>query len=123
MEPINGLNQLATILRQKLAEKAEYSPIKKDAPQSTSSRPSPKIDSQTLQRQISEKLSAIPKHTRTDTKATKVFVEAVLQWEFGDELLNDNQLETMTLDIIKSMQTTPAIWGKMQTLIGSLEKQ
>ena len=51
-----------------------------------------------------------------------MFVEIVITWEFGEQLLQDPQFTELTKDVVKTMEQDPTTWKQLQTLLYELRR-
>ncbi|TQV73392.1 hypothetical protein FKG94_16950 [Exilibacterium tricleocarpae] len=120
MDPVNGLSQIVQILRQKLAERSSATRRLRDgAPAGTDTGPKPAAKSSLadIKRKIGERIRALPDEEREEARAVQVFVEAVMVWEFGDQLLQDPQFSALSKEVAQSMADHPQISQPLRLLI------
>ena len=124
MDSIKGLNQIAEILRQKMAERGSNlskSSSRADAsPSASRSQTAARPDTDEIKRRIGERIRSLQDDEKKDTKGAQVFVETVMTWEFGEHLLNDPQFTDLSNEVVKSIAENPAAWKKMQALLAEL---
>lgn len=121
MDPVKGINQIARILRQKISERSPSS-SKTDLNTSTlTAAPhggaAAKANVDELKRKIAERIKALSADDRRKTKAAQIFVEMVMTWEFGEQLLQDPQFTELSKEVVNAMAENPALWKKLQTLL------
>ena len=54
---------------------------------------------------------------RHGPRAAQVFVESVLAWEFGDEVLDDPDFVELTRQVRAAMTDDPMLWRKVQSVL------
>lgn len=93
MDPINRLNRLVESLRQQMAESSRRLDMPGRAPAGETPRGtmSLRLALPELRRQIQERIRA----AGPPGQAKRVFLESVLAWEFGDNLLSDPRYQTL----------------------------
>lgn len=124
MDPIKGMNQIAQILRQKLAER-NASHIKSSSgsdasPSRSAPARAPKATVDDIKRKIGERIGALPDKERRSPRAAQIFVEIVITWEFGEQILQDPQFTDLANEVVNAMVENPVVWEKMQTLLDGL---
>jgi len=108
MDPINRLNGVLEALRRQIAESAR----RMDADQTATNRSTDTTQSQTapkptlgeLKNRIRERLKTIDNGDVSHKRGRRIFLESVLSWEFGDEVLADPRFH----EIIDNVQDTIA---------------
>lgn len=113
MDPINPLDKLTALLHRKIAEEAaaktgRKSPVKTTEAQQQfqASKPSP----EELRNKIVPMLKAIDANDpKRDQKMMHIFVENVLIWQFGEELLNDSAFSQLLSDVEDTLKNEPGI--------------
>ncbi len=122
MDPVNGLNQIIGILRQKLAspstQKAGSSKTDKFAP--PPSAKDEKLSTEELKRKLAERIKVIYSQQNNDKKMAQLFIETIMTWEFGEQIYQDPRFEELSKDILSTMESNPAVWNKLQSLIRSM---
>ena len=122
MDPISRLNRLVETLRQQMAESAKRLDTAKPhaaeaKPQSRSAR----LSVEELRRRIQERVKAIePDNPDRGRRARRIFLESVLAWEFGDELLLDSRLDRLIDNIQQTFESDPEIDAQLSDVIASL---
>lgn len=121
MDPIKGMNHITRILRQKMAER-KSSQVKSDSGSYASLNSAgpgklPKASVDEVKRKIGERIRALPDEEKKGTKAAHIFVETVIAWEFGEQLLQDPQFMDLSKEVVNAMAENPSVWEKMQTLL------
>jgi hypothetical protein len=121
MDPINELNQIARILRQKLSERS--SPLSSKgagsstAVSSSTARTCPKASAEEIKRKIGERIKALSGEDKGGRRAAQIFVEVILLWEFGDHLIQDPQFTELSREVVNTMAENPKIWHKLHALL------
>jgi hypothetical protein len=124
MDPIKGINQIAQILRQKMAERKSAQVQSGSgidaATVGASVGKGSKASTDEVKRKIGERIRALPEEERKSPQAARIFVETVIAWEFGEQLLQDPQFTDLSTEVVNALAGNPAVWEKMQTLLGGL---
>lgn len=123
MDPIDGLSHIAQIFRQKLAEKNHSPATKHDIKASKHSTPplAAKPSAEEIKRKISERIQSL--NTDEDQQgriAAQIFVETILTWEFGEQLLEDPEFTELSSDVATTMWQDPHTWQQLKQVIKSL---
>ena len=120
MDPVSGLNQLMQVLRQKLSERPPAIAKKQTASANTTADASTKVSVDAIKRKIGARIKTLPDGEAASTQAAQIFVEAVMTWEFGDQLLQDPQFSQLAKDVVKAMAENPKVWRQLQTSLNEL---
>jgi hypothetical protein len=119
---IDRLNGVVEVLRRQIAESARRLDVRgkpSKAPDTVGARP----PLQDVKRRIKERLEAIPGNDPDRTrKAQRVFIEAVLTWEFGDTLLLDQRFEEMMDRVQEGLAAAPNVTQQFDAFFRSLER-
>ena len=121
MEPVNRLNKLLEVLRQKHAStQSSKTTSSKRSESNKNSNVAKKGSTNThdigkLKSSLRSRLKSLPAEDLKSDKAHAIFLEAVLTWEFGVDLLNDQEFYTM-VDNLKDTMTKDA---KLKQMIDS----
>lgn len=123
MDPIDSLSKLMEALRQRMSEK----PARPDrqgrgerARQTITKRKTAKPSIGEIQRRVAERIKALNADGERDNKAVEIFLESVLAWEFGDELLEDPGFHELMRDVRDSMTQDPQLNAKLKALVREL---
>ena len=118
MDPINPLSGLAEILRKRMSVEAagkggQYA--KASASAGTAGvRPS----AESLRKRLQGAVAAIdPNDPNKRSKATRLFVESVLTWQFGEALLNDPRFNDLADEVQTVLESEPRL---VDTLMSSV---
>lgn len=120
LDPVNRLNQMMEVLRREMAE----SSARADKGQRHSNKAvtqnavTAKSAMQELRTRLHERLRALdPADPRRQHKAKRLFLEAVLAQEFGNELLLDRRLDDMLDSIQDTISTSPELDARFSALL------
>jgi hypothetical protein len=124
MDPINGLNNIMEILRRQIADNAK----RLDHPGKTSrlgasqtGQKSGKTSPGELRALIHDRIKSLdPQETQYQHKAKRLFLESVMAWEFGNDIVRDQEFSDMIADIQETLETTPEIKRQFDGLIEQL---
>lgn len=106
MDPINRLDQVLQLIGRQMSERAVRldTGAKLTAPQG-SARLDRRPPLAALKRKMRERLASIDAaDERRGEKARRVFLESVLTWHFGDELLLDRGFEELVRGVQEALQ-------------------
>jgi hypothetical protein len=60
---------------------------------------------------IVERIRALPEEERTSPKAARIFVETVIAWEFGEQLLQDPQFTDLSKEVVNALLVFAPVYG------------
>jgi hypothetical protein len=122
MDPIKGMNQITRLLRQKLSERSSAlsGTGTAESHAALQSGPATRIGIDEIKRKIGVRIKALSEDDRKGPKAVQIFVELVITWEFGDQLLQDPQFTNLSREIVQAMSENPDVWKKMQALLNQI---
>jgi len=118
---ISRLNAVMETLRRQLSETERRSGFVGQRASTSSSR-SPASDTRpslTLLRQrVLERLKNIdPADPQRKSRSRRIFVESVLAWEFGEQLLSDRKLDELVEQVLDAMSGQPDIDQQLSELL------
>ncbi|MBV1789692.1 hypothetical protein KQ940_16680 [Marinobacterium sp. D7] len=124
MDPINGLSQITQILRQKLSEhtKTQKKSGSSGSHASTSDKRAEKPSIQEIERKIAERIKALSDEELRGKKGSQIFVETVIAWEFGEQLLADPDFADFASDVVKTLHEHPDVKDKLGKMLTSLQR-
>ena len=113
MDPINSLDQMTELLRKRIAtevsNKSTVVPKGKDTSVSGRAIPS-RISSEELNTKIVSQIRQIgPDDARRNQKMMHIFLENVLTWQFGEELLNDSDFSRLVDEVKDVLEKEPSV--------------
>ena len=124
MDPVNGLNQIMQVLRQRLGNKSSKTEQSKSAGQSTktshAAKTATKPSSDEILRRIGDRVRALSPEEKRGNKAMQIFVESVLVWEFGEELLQDPKFTEIANEVHHTINENAVAREKLVTLLTKL---
>lgn len=121
MDPVNGLVQ---ILRQKLSERpntVESKNTSKPSATNTTSSTEAKLSIGEVKRKIGERVKALSDDEHQPTHAAQIFVESIITWEFGDQLLQDPKFGELSKDVVNTLSQHPTVWKHMQSMLSEFK--
>jgi hypothetical protein len=125
LDSINRLNRVMEILRRQVAEDSSRSvPITPGRAPTTSARgPHPeRAGVEQLRQRVVERVRALdPDDPRRPGKARRIFLESVLAWEFGDDILQDNRFDEMLTHIEHGFDAAPEMTDQLDELLAALQ--
>jgi len=122
MDPVNRLDQVLQVIGRQMSERA--SRLDTGAKTSTSARTAraarrPSLAA--LKSKVQERLRALdPDDARRSDKARRLFLESVLVWQFGDDLLLDRGFEEIVAGVQEELQAHPEIDARFGQLLRDL---
>ena len=124
MSQIDGLNSIIEVLRRRVADNAKK--LGRSSKTSAQTKTdglagSKRTGTKELQAVIRERiLSLDPDDERFEKIATKVFLESILQWEFGDEVAQDEKFSDIVNEVHSTMLADRRISDDMMRLLKQL---
>lgn len=125
MDPINRLNRLLETLRQQIAESARRSDTSRtQTSPSQSGNGAVKLALPELRRRIQDRIQGVePTTPEGQRQAKRLFLESVLVWEFGDNLLLDKQYQHMLDNIQATIESDPDTDKQFTALVTDLSRR
>lgn len=124
MDSINRLNRVMEILRRQIADSARHleSPHKASASTTLArSKPAAQAPVEELKRRITERLRTVESSDpRREQKVRRVFLESVLAWEFGDNLLQDSRIDDLLDNIQETISASTDVSRQLDELLAQL---
>jgi len=122
MDPINRLDHVLQLIGRQMSERASRLDsgaklASLSGPARTPRRPSLAA----LKRKVQDRLAEIdPDDARRADKARRVFLESVLTWQFGDELLLDRGFEEIVAGVQEALQAHSQTDARLDQLLREL---
>jgi len=122
MDPINRLDHILQLIGRQMSERASRLDsgaklASLSGPARTPRRPSLAA----LKRKVQDRLAEIdPDDARRADKARRVFLESVLTWQFGDELLLDRGFEEIVAGVQEALQAHSQTDARLDQLLREL---
>ena len=125
MDRINGLSHIMESLRKQFTENATRAnkgeTSKRPKETSRSARTRRKISIKQLENRITERIQLLDRQSgEYSRQATHIFVESVIVWEFGEQILNDSRFPEMARAIVSTLDGDEKVRDKMQALIDKM---
>lgn len=123
MDPVNQLSQIIQSLRQRLNKTTVSqgtSPTHaadRQSPPVVDRRPLTRATVTELRDRIGTRIRQLPTEQRTSKLAAQVFVESVLVWEFGDDILQYKKFGRMSTDIQTAITSDVQAWARLQQFL------
>ncbi|HMV21710.1 MAG TPA: hypothetical protein PKL28_09930 [Rhodocyclaceae bacterium] len=120
MDPIKPLDGLAEMIRKRLVSEGAGRSEEHAPPRSREARPgevSGRPTTAALRSRIADALQAVdPDDPERNRKAIKAFVENVLAWQFGSDVLNDPALAGLVDDVQQTLEREPNVTALLEAL-------
>lgn len=122
MDPINRLDQIMRAIGQQMSERAARleaggKPLPVASPTRLARRPSLVA----LKSKIQERLKALdPDDPRQPEKARRIFLESVLAWQFGSELMLDRGFADIVSGVQEVLRAHPQVDARLGELLQEL---
>ena len=111
MDPINPLDQMTELLRKRIATEVSVKSTSVNKGKSTSVSDKAilgRISTGELNTKIVTQIKQIePNDAQRNQKAMHIFLENVLIWQFGDELLNDSDFSRLVSEVKEALEKVP----------------
>lgn len=121
MDPVSNVGHLLEALRKQLAESPRKAATGSKAGQSQGAPAAARPDIGQLQKKIGEKLQRIDSgDPKSRQKSVHVFLESVLLWEFGEQMMDDPKFYALLDEVQSSMESDHALQESLSTLISQL---
>jgi hypothetical protein len=118
---ISRLNAVMETLRRQLSETERRSGPEKHRASTSSSRTpasNPRHSLTVLQQRVRDRLKNIdPSDPQRKSRSRRIFIESVLAWEFGEQLLSDRKLDEFVEQIQAAMSSQPDIDQQLSELL------
>lgn len=124
MDPVGRLDQVLRLISRQMAERASRLDAGTTAPvQASATPPARRLALGALKERVRGRLRSIdPSDPRRQQKARRVFLESVLSWQFGDELLLDRGFEDMISGVQEALQAHPRLEQRLAQLLRELAR-
>lgn len=109
-DPIDSLSGIMRALRRRMAESSEKRPAAgsdKTATSTTRTTTTTGGDIGALRRRIEARLGGLPASERGSAQAQRIFVETVLVWEFGDQIVQDPAFSQLLARVQDALAAEP----------------
>ncbi len=122
MDPIHRLDQILLVIGRQMSERASRLEAgAKSSPAATPPRTAKRPPLAALKEKVRERLKAIAADDpRRADEARRVFLESVLSWQFGDELLLDRGFEEIVSGVQEALRAHPRLDGQLARLLSDL---
>lgn len=121
MDPVGRLDQVLRLISRQMAERASRLDAGTAPSQASATPPSRRVALGALKERVRGRLRSIdPGDPRRQQKARRVFLESVLSWQFGDELLLDRGFEEMIAGVQEALQEHPRLEQRLTQLLSDL---
>ncbi len=122
MDPINSLTHITQLLRKKLSEKPELtkSKIRRESGNVDKQVSSGKQSVEDIKGVIRTRILALDPNERSGKKAALVFIESILAWEFGEEVLDDPKFSEISKEVQIAVTENPDVWNNFQVMLKSI---
>ena len=118
---ISRLNAVMETLRRQVSETERRSEPEKSRSATSSSRSAtstPARNLTQLKRRVRDRLKNIdPSDPQRESRSRRIFIESVLAWEFGEQLLSDRKLDEFVEQIQSAMSSQPDIDKQLSELL------
>ena len=122
MDPVSRLDQVLQVIGRQMSERASRLDAgTKSSASGPSTRAARRASLAALKSKVQERLRALdPNDARRSDKARRIFLESVLAWQFGDELLLDRGFEEIVSGVQDALRAHPEIDARFVQLLRDL---
>lgn len=120
MDPVNPLNGLAELLRKRIASETSVREGRSAGRRQNTEKSGEggRLDVATLRTRLTDAIRAIdPDDQSRNKKLLRTFVEGVLAWQFGNELLNDPRFNDLVEDVQRALESDPSVIKLLEEVI------
>lgn len=117
MDPIDGVAAISRLLRSKVS--TDRRGAKVDGRQSNAT-PTPRSSLQELEKELKIRLKQIDAESGDSERKSKVILESVLAWEFGDRVRNEPKFNLLVTRIHHHLNSDKNLSQALHGLIASL---
>ena len=124
MDPVGRLDQVLRLIGRQMAERASRLESGTVASyRAAATPPSRRASLGALKEKVRGRLRGLdPDDPGRQQKARRVFLESVLSWQFGDELLLDRGFEEMIAGVQEALQAHPRLEQRLAQLLSDLAR-
>lgn len=121
MDPLSPLDGVAELIRRKVAaeslNKGQFQTLGKAGQSQARTAQSGKPNTDAIKHKVVTQIKGISKDDpKRSHKAVTLFVENILAWQFGDELLNDPGFSGLVENVVEVLEKEPAIVQQLMAL-------
>jgi hypothetical protein len=122
MDPVNRLDQIMQVIGRQLSERASRLEAgSKSLPTSLPARAARRPTVTALKSTVQKRLRNIdPDDPRRADKARRIFLESVLAWQFGNELLLERGFEEIVSGVQEALRAHPQADARLSQLLAEL---
>lgn len=126
MDSIRSVNQILNILKRKITTEKRRTNASESSNTTTDisralNKPVSSLDKQVLQSLIGRKIGALDSADPDyKIKASKILVESVLAWRFGDSVLQDPGFYSLENEVISALNMDEGVKGDLERLFVQL---
>jgi hypothetical protein len=122
MDPVNRLDQVLQIIGRQMSERAaRLEAGAKSSAGARSARTPGRPSLAALKSTVKQRLRTLdPNDARRSDKARRIFLESVLAWQFGDELLLDRGFDEIVSGVQEALSANPEVDARFAQLLREL---
>lgn len=117
MDKINNINGIVGILRSQFSSKLAKNRKNKHTDTDKGTQLDTKKSVSDLERLVVEKIGRLDQETDFQNASTRILVEAILEWEFGEKILNDPEYTNLLNNVVEQMIQTENLSALVQKLL------
>jgi hypothetical protein len=122
MDPVSHLSRIVELLRRQApAAAGKLGQKGKSAATGDSQAAADRPSVEQLERQISKRIRGLDSgKTEHKRRATRIFVESVLAWEFGDRVMSDPRFFALVDYVQTAMESDPSTDAEIRSMLDSM---
>ena len=126
MDRISGLNQIIEVLRKNIGKSRSGTTERSKTKTSDShveTNSTSQLSIEELEIRIIERVKSVDIDEKSGKTKAYIFIESVLAWEFGEDILNDPGFHDLVSRVAESIQSVEHVDKKLNQLFLDMEKQ
>jgi len=126
MDRISGLNQIIEVLRKNIGKSRSgttESSKNKASDSQVETNSTSQLSIEELENRIIERVKSVDIDEKNGKTKAYIFIESVLAWEFGEDILNDPGFHDLVSRVAESIQSVEHVDKKLNQLFLDREKQ
>jgi hypothetical protein len=122
MDPIDGLEKLARLIRSKAADKTTRSERRSAAPKNAANSRTRQPPQAILEQELRTKVRQLTQLAAAPQTIGQAAIGTMLAWEFGDELHNEPKFNALVQQVYQHIESEPQIKAAFQRIIEQLSR-
>jgi hypothetical protein len=122
MDPIDGLEKLARLIRGKAADKTTRSERRGAASKSAASARAQPPSQSAIEQELHTKVRHLAQLGATPQTINQAAISTMLAWEFGDELHNEPKFDALVQQVYRHIESEPPLKAAFEQIIEQLSR-